>query len=779
MFRLNKFWQQPLPNDEDESSSQKVFKNNFYINGGMILAELIENGPLNIITGCFDGIIRIYCPHGREYVPHDLQLEKRLEQPILGLGFSDFINKNENILAILHPNEISYHSIIVIEGLDIHGVQFDIKKISSVSLPSKAISFFYENFFNSDKALLCVQLFNGNIIFINGEQIYFEKNLPNALLYYPIKYIPYNDTFLINTLSFQLMCLKFGTVIDEKQKQKSLKQSIIQNNLEPQVLWSCLIGESISNICISKKYEKNQDGPKLIALGTTSLFFISHKGELLSSIKFDSTPTNFYLYPVYKNDQLLRENLMVVTLSNHLLIYSSHKLVWTAKLEKKIVNIAVAKINDIPGMIITLDINGQVEICYLGTNIYTTPLQQIEVDKDYKEMENEMKDLTELIDKYSKNEYIQKKEHSLITIDTHIPSIINKSMSKAPSDSISPLYEVEFIIKSTANFSIHNIKLLLSPVEPIVAVKPCQIIDTISNGKITVPVMFYVKDHMPCNLDCQASVIYSLPNSDICPKEGVIPKYMNKNIVGFKYWNKMNATINGSTRRARYRISSNYIEAIYLLLLDMKNRIKQISKEKMTEELDIKYQESYEFDDYIPYFDDLINKNEKLIMLTDDINNKTLQYKVIQKKLLLHYKDKIPVSLIGLRSLLEKTYESIHSISGEIINLKKDIKISNYNFILISYMLLELWSMKDFALKHKENFDLLLQSFSPRLLLLSEESNDFYIETIINVINIILKKEKVKVTNNNKKGLFIESLKSLNNYMNEKAFLFNENENTN
>ncbi|OUM60757.1 hypothetical protein PIROE2DRAFT_13394 [Piromyces sp. E2] len=742
MFRLNKFWQQPLPDDEDEDENQKVLKNNFYINGGMILAELIENEPLSIITGCFEGILRIYCPHGREYVPHDLQLEKKLEQPILGLGFSDFININENVLAILHPNEICYYTVIVTEGLDIHGIQFDIKKITSVTLPSKAISFFYDKFFN------------------------------NA----------YNDTFLINTLSFQLMCLRFGSVTDDKQqKSKSQKQSNIQNNLEPQVLWNCFIGESISDVCISKKYEKNQEGPKLIALGTTSLFFISHKGELLSSLKFDSTPTNFYLYPVYKDDQLLRENLMVVTLSNHLLIYSSHKLVWTAKLEKKY---------DIPGMIITLNINGQIEICYLGTNIYSASIQPIEINKDYKEMESEMKDLTDLIDKYSRNEYVQKKDHSLISVSVNIPTTINKSLSKAPENSISPLYEVEFVLKNTANFYIHNIKLLVSPVEPIVALKPCQIIETISNGTTTIPVIFYVKDYMPCNLDCQASVIYSLPNSapskenkykltietnlpavllpeiykDICPKEGMIPKYMNKNIVGFKYWNKMNATINGSTRR----------EALYLLLIDLKNRIKQLSKEKMTEELDIKYQESCEFEDYIPYFYDIINKNEKLTMLTDDINNKTLQYKVIQKKLLLHYKDKIPVSLIGLRNLLEKTYESIHSISGEIINLKKEIKISNYNFILISFMLLELWSMKDFALKHKENFNLLCESFSPRLLLLSEENNNLYIETIINVINIILKKNTEKVITN-EKSQFVENLKLLNNYMNEKAFLFNEN----
>ena len=31
------------------------------------------------------------------------------------------------------------------------------------------------------------------------------------------------------------MCLKFGSVTDDKQKQKSQKQSYIQNNLEPQV----------------------------------------------------------------------------------------------------------------------------------------------------------------------------------------------------------------------------------------------------------------------------------------------------------------------------------------------------------------------------------------------------------------------------------------------------------------------------------------------------------------------------------------------------------------
>lgn len=54
-------------------------------------------------------------------------------------------------------------------------------------------------------------------------------------------------------------------------------------------------------------------------------------------------------------------------------------------------------------MIITLNINGQLEICYLGTNIYTTPIQQIEINKDYKEMENEMKDLSETIEKYSKS----------------------------------------------------------------------------------------------------------------------------------------------------------------------------------------------------------------------------------------------------------------------------------------------------------------------------------------------------------------------------------------
>jgi len=52
--------------------------------------------------------------------------------------------------------------------------------------------------------------------------------------------------------------------------------------------------------------------------------------------------------------------------------------------------------------------------------------------------------------------------------------------------------------------------------------------------------------------------------------------------------------------------------------------------------------------------------------------------------------------------------------------------------------------MKDFAIKHKENFDLLCESFSPRLLSLSQETNDLYIQTIVNIINIMLKKDKEK-----------------------------------
>ncbi|KAL6621345.1 PTHB1 N-terminus-domain-containing protein [Neocallimastix sp. 'constans'] len=822
MFRLNKFWQQPLPNSDEED--EKKTTNNFYLNGGMILVELIENEPLSIITGCFEGIIRIYCPHGREFVPHDLQLEKKLDQPILNIGFSDFLKTNEKVLAILHPNELCYYSIIVTKGLDIHGIQFDIQKITSLTLTSKAITFFYDNFFNSEKAIICIQLFNGNIIFIDGEQVLFEKNLPNALLYYPIKYIPYNDTFLINTLSFQLMCLKFISISEDKQQKPKSKKNIASlkhNTLEPQVLWTCLIGENISDVCVSKKYEKNQEGPKLIALGSTSLFFISHKGELLSSLKFDSPPTNFHLYPVYRDDQLLRENLIVVTLSNHLLIYSSHKLVWTAKLEKKIINIVVAKINNIPGMIITLNINGQLEVCYLGTNIYTTPIQQVELNKDYKEMENEMKELTETIEKYSKNEYI-KKEKLYISMDINISNLLNISKNNIPENSISPAYVVEFLIKNTANFSIHNAKLFVSPVEPIMATKPCQIIETLPNGTTTMLVSFYVKEYMPCSLECQSSLIYSLPNSDeiktvncsfklpiiicgelsspskenkfkltietnlpavllsdiykdICPKDGVIPKYISKNIVGFRYWNKINATINGSTRRGRYRISSNFLEALYVLLIDFKQRLKDISSKHISNELDIKYQESFEFNDYIPYFDEIINNNEKLNKLNDDLINKTLQYKVIQKKLLLHYKDKIPTSLIGLRSLLDRTYASIHTISSDIINLKKENRISTYNFVVISHMILELWRMKDFSTKHKEDFELLCESFSPRLLLISEDNNDTYFQTIIDSINMMLRKDKKNVNTFNKRTLLIESLKSLNNYMNDKAFLFNEN----
>jgi len=50
--------------------------------------------------------------------------------------------------------------------------------------------------------------------------------------------------------------------------------------------------------------------------------------------------------------------------------------------------------------------------------------------------------------------------------------------------------------------------------------------------------------------------------------------------------------------------------------------------------------------------------------------------------------------------------------------------------------------MKDFSTKHKEDFELLCESFSPRLLLISEDNNDTYFQTIIDSINMMLRKDK-------------------------------------
>ncbi len=54
------------------------------------------------------------------------------------------------------------------------------------------------------------------------------------------------------------------------------KKTIYNINIY-KILWTCFIGEHISDICTSKKYEKNQEGPKLIALGKYSFSISNNK----------------------------------------------------------------------------------------------------------------------------------------------------------------------------------------------------------------------------------------------------------------------------------------------------------------------------------------------------------------------------------------------------------------------------------------------------------------------------------------------------------------------
>lgn len=76
------------------------------------------NGTSKIITGSFQGMLRMYCPKQKEYKVEDLIMEKQLDAPIICLAAGKFVQGSREVcLAVLHPKKaISLHGFCRLIG---------------------------------------------------------------------------------------------------------------------------------------------------------------------------------------------------------------------------------------------------------------------------------------------------------------------------------------------------------------------------------------------------------------------------------------------------------------------------------------------------------------------------------------------------------------------------------------------------------------------------------------------------------------------------------------
>eukprot|EP00744_Colponema_vietnamica_P033798 GILI01056283.1.p1 GENE.GILI01056283.1~~GILI01056283.1.p1 ORF type:complete len:171 (+),score=15.28 GILI01056283.1:113-625(+) len=167
LFQARDWWSTRCGTDEE------------FDKGCLCVADIDNSreGHLKVITGSFQGMLRVYYPKQREYKIDDLVLEQNLEQPILQLEAGRFVGVNQGLsLAVLHPRRLSVYSVTPVAGST--GVSYySLTLAYSHNFDRIAVNFTHGPFGGvSGRDFLCVQSIDGVLSFYEQETYAFSPN---------------------------------------------------------------------------------------------------------------------------------------------------------------------------------------------------------------------------------------------------------------------------------------------------------------------------------------------------------------------------------------------------------------------------------------------------------------------------------------------------------------------------------------------------------------------------------------------------------------------------
>lgn len=146
-------------------------------------------------------------------------------------------------------------------------------------------------------------------------------------------------------------------------------------------------------------------------------------------------------------------------------------------------------------------------------------------------------------------------------------------------------------------------------------------------------------------------------------------------------------TIIVSKSGGRYRIQSANYEALLFIL----NQITIRLNEHFKYEVEVYIEDEFNFADFFALVENHFKSQLNKKSLNSELEKYSQLYTVVQKSLLMKYKEKNPPKLNNLDFLLKNVYKSINKITDEISNLNAEIKsVSNDIMIWVDLLIYKL-----------------------------------------------------------------------------------------
>ena len=207
--------------------------------------------------------------------------------------------------------------------------------------------------------------------------------------------------------------------------------------------------------------------------------------------------------------------------------------------------------------------------------------------------------------------------------------------------------------------------------------------------------------------------------------------------IGFQFWfsetmKKTNAdgrssmyqlpatvSIHVSKTAGRYRVQSDSLQAMAFIAIELENRlslalscpveakVNSITSMDFPQTLRGSDQSLVQFTDPLPlpeYFatvEEHFVSRSKLNDLLSQLNDSSHQYRVIQKRILVRFKDKNPIPLGGLDIIMRQTYATIISLSDQVQEMQLKVKVAAAGIEIMSRLLCLLAALR-FGLSRSE-----------------------------------------------------------------------------
>ncbi|CAF2035963.1 unnamed protein product [Rotaria magnacalcarata] len=712
--------------------------------GCLKVGSFTENPNHKIVVGSHQGILRIFNPSGSHVDSmsnnnaSDLLLEKNLGMPIIQIEIGKFVSSSPvNQIAVLFSHKLSIYDYVEQAGVTEHGRQFDLELNYEHNMNRPTFNMCKGQFGSggrgnkesSDCEYICVQTLDGVLFVFEYERQTMIKSLPHTYLPGPICYLSRSDAIATVSSNYHVECYKYQALAiasgtdhgsssnnDARRKGLDIDPSLSVSQSSKKVLpeWSFNLGECALGIQTTQRIRNASQ--TILVLGERNLFCLTDNGQLLFMSKFEYNPSTFIVY----NSEVSQSDTsnpgvryIIGTHSRTLFIAQDGHIRWAAHVDSVPVQIEVATIQNIRGMICTLSETGLLQCCYLGTDPVSTSIPTIMSSTmiNIGEAEEQLTKLNKQI-KQAMNDptlVVKRKANAQVTIqidDTNQFSTTDETrFQRHDVESTVPSSRVNIRVKSSE--AIQNTLLTVHVHTPL-----CAQPNEIRMGHIggisaigTASIVFWMRDDLtPWNLEATFTVSYNTMSDNIChtiqksyklPVKLVARSYQqpisatiagqckitlgaNKPVTDLSrvfpelstgdsnqqqgltvrfYGSVENVSILASSKSQKYRFQSDSLASIWLF------------SNLLIERLSASSSIDFEFGDPLPLNDyfSIIDRHYELRVECEQINStleiSSKQFRAIQKRLLSKFKDKTPSLLDNLDILLENTNQQILALA--------------------------------------------------------------------------------------------------------------------